>query len=86
MMWRVGHVFCRVGVSECPCNITVRHSNLWLCISIVFLVCRKNCKANGVANNALLAKRCLIKCIGFVETPDIISGCVCNTGCRPGFE
>ena len=31
--------------------------------------------ANGVANDALFAKWCLLECIGFVKTPDIISGC-----------
>ena len=59
-----------------------RYCNLWLCMSGIFPVCRQNCKANGVANDALFAKWCLLECIDFVDMPNVNLGCSYSMGFR----
>ncbi|PRQ39215.1 hypothetical protein RchiOBHm_Chr4g0422711 [Rosa chinensis] len=59
---------------------------IWLHVSSIFPVYHHNCKANGVANDALFAKWCLLEYIGYIENPDIILGCSLETYCNVGFR
>ncbi|XP_024189368.1 uncharacterized protein LOC112193453 [Rosa chinensis] len=61
-------------------------SLLWLRVSIIFPVCRQNCKANGVANCALFASWCVIEYTLLVETSDIISECSLKASYYLGFR
>ncbi|PRQ38346.1 hypothetical protein RchiOBHm_Chr4g0412841 [Rosa chinensis] len=63
---------------RCQHSGKVDLSGLWLRVSIIFRVCRQNCKANV----ALFAKWCLLEYVGYVETLDIISGGSCTMGFR----
>lgn len=60
--------------------------NLWLCFSMIFLICRLYCKAVGIAFNAIPAKWRLFEYMFLVETLAIIVRRSLDAYCNLGFR
>lgn len=59
---------------------------LWLCFSIIFLVYRLYCKADGITNCAIPANWCKLEYINLVETLAIIARRSLDAFCNLEFR